>query len=104
MNFDNYKSLGICDVCGEKTDVVVCASTMGPISFAYCKSCFEKRLEPYWAMVSYISCAGKFPDDINELYQNHCRDILKELNISEEQFIKDVNNEIKEMRDYYEQN
>ena len=82
---------GICDVCGKKAEVVVCASTMGPISFAYCADCLNKQLEPYWAMVSYIAGAGNFPEDISEDYQKLCRHILKELKIKEEQFIKDVN-------------
>lgn len=100
MTFKDYKLPGTCDVCGKETDVVVCASTMGAISFAYCEDCFNKQLEPYWAMVSYISCAGKFPDDINEGYQKHCRNILKELNISEQQFINDVNKSINELKMY----
>lgn len=86
-----------CDVCGKETEVFVCASSMGAISFAYCKVCLTQGLEPYWAMVSYIACAGKFPDDINESYQKRVRYILKKLNISEEQFVKDVNNCIKEV-------
>ena len=45
-------------------------------------------------MVAYISCAGRFPKDINETYQKHCRRILEGLNISEEQFIKDVDKSI----------
>lgn len=100
MGFDDFKFYGKCDVCGKKTDVVVCASTMGAISFAYCKNCLQKGLEPYWAMVSYISCAGKFPDDINESYQELCRNILKELNISEEKFIEDVNESAKRLNMY----
>lgn len=100
MSFEDYKHHGKCDVCGEETDVVVCASTMGAISFAYCKECLFKRLEPYWAMVAYISCAGNFPDDINADYQELCRHILKELNISEEKFIEDVNKSIEEMFNY----
>jgi transcription elongation factor Elf1 len=102
MTFKDYKLPGTCDVCGKETDVVVCASTMGAISFAYCEDCFNKQLEPYWAMVSYISCAGKFPNDINEDYQELCRNILKGLGKTEEQFIKDVDNAIQEMHDYFE--
>ena len=80
-----------CDVCGKEGEIIVCASSMGAISFGYCIDCFNKGLEPYWAMVAYISGAGKFPEDINQAYQNLVREILKGLNISEEQFIKDVN-------------
>lgn len=81
---------GICDVCGTKTNVVVCSSAFGAISHAYCKDCLKNYLEPYGTMVAYISSAGLFPDDINEDYQKLCRHILKELDIPEEKFIKDV--------------
>jgi len=82
--------IGKCDVCGKEEEIYVRSSTMGAISFAYCKDCLQKGLEPYNAVVAYISCVGRFPDDINENYQNYVRNILKELGISEEQFIKDV--------------
>jgi len=85
---------GKCDVCGKETEIYVCASTMGAVSFGYCKDCLMKGLEPYWAMVAYISCAGKFPEDINEQYQNRVKYILKGLNVSEEKFIEDVNKSI----------
>lgn len=88
--FEKYARPGTCDVCGKKTDVVVCCSAFGAISYTYCKDCFDNGLEPYDAMVSYIGCAGFFPDDINMTYQKLCRDILKGLNISEEKFIEDV--------------
>ena len=101
MKFEDLKHHGKCDVCSKETDVVVCASSMGAISFTYCKDCLNKGLEPYWAMVSYISCAGSFPEDISEDYQIHCRKILEGLNISEEQFIDDVNKANQEMNDYY---
>jgi len=103
MSFEDYKLPGTCDVCGKETDIVVCASTMGAISFGYCKECLQKGLEPYWAMVSYISCAGRFPNDINERYQLRCRDVLKGLGISEEQFIKDVDKAIKKIYEYFSQ-
>jgi hypothetical protein len=88
--FSELSRPGKCDVCGKETDVVVCASSMGATSYAYCEDCLNKGLEPYDAMVSYIACAGRFPDDINSTYQEHCRNILNELNISEDKFIADV--------------
>lgn len=94
--------MDICDVCGKEVEkICACASTMGAISFGYCEDCLRKGLEPYYAVVAYISCAGRFPDDINETYQKHVRNILKGLNISEEQFIKDVDKSIKKMDEYY---
>lgn len=102
MAFKDYCHDGKCDVCGVETKTVVCASKMGAVSFAYCEDCFNKGLEPYGVMVAYVSCAGRFPDDINERYRELCRNILKELNISEEQFIKDVDAAIKEIDDDYD--
>ena len=67
---------------------------MGAITLCYCKDCYEKELEPYGIMVGYIACAGKFPEDIHPTYQKEVRRILKELNISEKVFIKDVENYI----------
>jgi hypothetical protein len=94
---------GVCAVCGKETDVVACASSMGAISFAYCEDCLNKGLEPYNAMVDYIACAGRFPDDINAAYQEHCRNICRELNISEEKFIADVDKSMLDMCESYVQ-
>ena len=88
--FEKYSFQGTCSVCGKQTDVVVCASAFGATTYAYCEHCLSNDLEPYDAMVTYISCAGIFPDDINEPYQNLCRHILEGLGISEEKFIEDV--------------
>lgn len=101
-NFANMSHPGICAVCGKKTDVVVAASAFGATSYAYCKDCFGNYLEPYHAMVDYISCAGLFPDDINETYQVMCREILKGLGISEEKFIEDVKKAVEDEVAYYE--
>ena len=88
--FKEYSNPGTCAVCGKDTEVVVCASVFGATSYAYCEHCLSNYLEPYHAMVNYISCAGLFPDDINEQYQALCRHILNGLGISEEKFIEDV--------------
>lgn len=97
--FEKYSFPGTCSVCGKQTDVVVCASAFGATSYAYCEHCLSSDLEPYDAMVDYISCAGLFPDDINPQYQKLCRHILKGLGISEEKFIEDVK---KASDDFYE--
>ena len=101
MAFKDYCYKGKCDVCGEETEVVVCASTMGPISYAYCEDCLNKGLEPYRSMVAYVSSAGHFPKDINERYQKMCRNILNELHITEEQFIEDVDQAILDETEYW---
>ena len=93
--------LGKCAVCGKESEVEVCCSAFGAVSYAYCNYCLVNHLEPYGAMVADISCAGRFPDDINQQYQDLCRHILKELGISEEKFIADVEKSIKDMDDYF---
>lgn len=90
-----------CDVCGKDRETFVAASAYGPISFAYCKECLENRREPYGAMVAYISCAGRFPGDINEMYQEDVYRQLKLHGVSEEQFIKDVDISIEEEKRYW---
>lgn len=91
-----------CDVCGKETKIYVCASSMGALSLGYCKDCLEAGLEPYEIMVGYIACAGHFPEDINERYQQHVRNILQGLGISEEQFIDDVDKYIVRLQDVFE--
>lgn len=90
----SYGYCGICEVCGKKDYVTTVASRYGCCSHSLCKECLEKGREPYWNMVDYISCAGHFPDDINEEYKNDIRRQLDMYGISEEQFIKDVDKEI----------
>ena len=99
--FQELSRDGKCAVCGKEADVVVCASSMGATSYAYCEDCLNKGLEPYQAMVDYIACAGRFPDDINLAYQEHCRNILKALNVSEEQFVADVDKSILDLCEVY---
>jgi len=79
-----------CDVCGKEGETFVAASAYGPISFAYCKECLASGREPYDAIVAYISCAGHFPDDINDAYRRDVRKQLELHGVSEGQFIKDV--------------
>ena len=88
-----------CDVCGKERETFVAASAYGPISFAYCEECLASGREPYDAIVGYIACAGHFPEDINEMYQEDVRRQLKFHGVSEEQFIKDVEDCIREMYD-----
>lgn len=75
-NFDKYAYTGKCDVCGKETQVADCASTMGPVTLAYCKDCLESGAEPYSFMTAYISCAGMWPDDIRPEVQERVRRLL----------------------------
>lgn len=91
-----------CEVCDEQnTDCVVIASTFGPYSYACCSKCLSAKKEPYHAVVDYIACAGRFPDDINEIYQTEVRRQLELHNITEDKFIVDVNKAMKEMNEIF---
>lgn len=92
-----------CDVCGKEGETFVAASAYGPISFAYCKECLLSGREPYNAVVMYIAGAGRFPDNLSEEYREDVYKQLKLHCVSEEQFIKDVDECIeKYWKDYYE--
>ena len=86
-----------CCVCGKETECEVYSSLCGGFSAAYCKDCAVAGKESYKALVSYIACAGQFPEDINEEYQALVREQLKLHNVSEEWFIQDVKEEIKSL-------
>lgn len=53
----------MCDVCGSNARTSVCASAVGPISFAYCDKCLEDHAEPVGALAVYLSAVvGKGTD------------------------------------------
>ena len=54
-----------CDVCGKETNTVVCCSSCGAISFAYCEECLNVGREPYDALVGM----GLTSDCINKTYK-----------------------------------
>ena len=54
-----------CNVCGKETDTVVCCSSCGAISFAYCDECLNAGREPYDALVGM----GLTSDCINKTYK-----------------------------------
>jgi len=99
--FNEMSFTGKCDVCEKETNVVVCASSMGAISYRYCKECLNKGLEPYGGIVAYISCAGTFPDNINPEYVEYIRKLLKGLGKTEDEFILDVDKAIEGMNEWY---
>ena len=101
--FYEYNLDGVCDVCHKHVKVVVCCGGYGPISNAYCEECYSKGLQPYEVMVAYLSCAGRFPDDISPGYVKDVRRILAEMDIPEEKFIKDIDEAIEELNVYYGQ-
>jgi hypothetical protein len=98
-----------CDSCGcSVRDIDVVASAFGPITIGVCNDCLTTCKEPYNLMVNYISCAGRFPDDISDVYKREVRRQLKLHNKSEGEFIADVDKAIKEemefFKDYEERN
>ena len=101
-----HQKIESCEVCGA-TDVfgIVVCSTFGAHSFACCEACLVVDKEPYRAVVNYISCAGHWPQDINEMYQREVRRQLKLHNKTEEEFAHDVEEAIAEeqaaMIEYY---
>ena len=84
-----------CEVCGKYVDkLYYYASPFGPVSFGHCKECLEPCKEPYWAIVLYTAGAGHFPEDISDDYVKIIRRQLKLHDITEEQFIKDVETQL----------
>ena len=96
LNFDDSVFAGECSICKMKTQVCVVSSVFGGYSFTVCSNCLDKDLEQYDQMVSYISAAGHFPEDINDEYQQFVRYQLECMGIPESKFIEDVNTAIKE--------
>jgi predicted HicB family RNase H-like nuclease len=101
LTFEKLSHDGTCDVCGAQGKVVVLASSMGPISYAYCKTCCEKGLEPYAGMVAYLSICD-YPEGVRSEVMERVQGILKELGKTEEEFIKDCKAADEEYRQYIE--
>lgn len=95
-NFEDVCSHGICDCCGNETDVVVCGSSCGAISYAYCERCLNEGYEPYSGLVAYISSAisvgqeDNYKSNISEEFLVFIERNLKFHNKTEEQFISDM--------------
>lgn len=91
----------ICNVCGKEEECRSVCSCFGAESYAICQDCLESGKEPYKSMVHYIACAGRFPEEINHAYRAIVRRQLEVHGVSEEKFIKDVDNCINEMYAFY---
>lgn len=96
-----------CDCCKKwVTNTHAVASAFGAFTIGICDECALSGRDSYGLMVSYISCAGRFPDDINEAYREEVRYQLNLHGKTEEQFIKDVDDMNKDlmeaMKDYAE--
>ena len=96
-----------CDCCKKRvSNIHAVSSIFGAFTIGMCDECILSGRDSYELMVSYISCAGRFPDDINEAYREEVRCQLKLHGKTEEQFIKDVDAYDKDlmeaMKDYAE--
>lgn len=89
-DFEQCARPGTCDVCGRKGMVAVCASTMGPVSHAYCQKCLAAGAEPYNFMTAYIAATGEWPSGINPKMQARVRMLLAFHEKTEEEFSRDV--------------
>lgn len=88
-----------CDVCGKPAQAVA-ASAYGATSYAFCGGCLANGLEPYGGVVAYIACAGRFPEEINEVYRADVRRMLPLWGKTEEEFIRDVDEMIRRLEEY----
>lgn len=79
-----------CSCCGKEKEVFVACSMLGAISFAYCADCLNAGVEPYDALVDYISFAGAYPEDIQPDWLDFIKLNLEFYNKTEEQFKKDL--------------
>ena len=87
-----------CDVCGKEAETVVCCSSCGAISFAYCQECLNNGREPYDALVGM----GLTSDIINKTYkQRILLPSLKFFGKTIEEFDTDVENMDKKMNEYF---
>lgn len=80
-----------CVACGRlDTEGLVVCSGFGAFSDSICLSCISEGREVYQQVVNYIADAGRWPDDINETYQEEVRRQLRLHNKTEEEFAADV--------------
>ena len=85
-----------CGGCKKAEGSITVCSIFGAISYVLCEDCIRLGKENYSNMVSYISNAGHWPQDINEVYQAEVRRQLKLHNKTEEEFRNDVEEAIAE--------
>lgn len=91
-----------CAGCKKAEGITVVCSMFGATSFALCDECLREGREDYRNMVNYISCAGHWPQDINDTYQEEVRRQLKLHDKTEAEFAADVDEEIKRDLEFQE--
>ena len=85
-----------CAVCGAQAECLAVCGAFGAMTYSCCIKCLAADKEPYRNMVDYISAAGRWPEDINPMYQMEVRQQLKLHGIPEEVFKFDVDRAIAE--------
>lgn len=85
--FEDICHDGKCEVCGKEGKVAVLASGIGAGSFAYCKDCASRGLEPYGAIIAIYSSIGMTSA---EDFANKNEKVLKEFyHKSKEEFLNE---------------
>lgn len=73
-----------CDICGEPAIGVAC-STLGPMSFAYCKTCLNDGAEvPSIIAYTIAACGGR--DKVGPFVLNLIEPSLRRARITEQEF------------------
>jgi hypothetical protein len=79
-----------CGGCKKAEGTTTVCSIFGAISYVLCEDCLRSGKENYRNMVEYIANAGRWPEDINEIYQEEVRRQLRLHNKTEAEFAADV--------------
>lgn len=101
MTFEEYARPGTCEVCGANGLTVVCCSSLGAVSHAYCYDCWNDGLEPYGTMVGCVSGCGDSIDDVNESAQDIIRRSLSKIGKSVEEFNEAVAQANRTMEEFF---
>jgi hypothetical protein len=80
-----------CKACGaENVKGLVACSLFGAFTGTWCEECLRTGRDSYDLMVDYVASAGRWPDDINEVYQGEVRRQLRLHDKTEEEFKRDI--------------
>lgn len=85
-----------CASCGVLAECTSVCGAFGAITYSCCPKCLAVGREPYRNIVDYIASAGRWPEDINAIYQQEVRYQLVLHDKSEEIFKFDVERAIVE--------
>lgn len=95
----NLHDINKCEACGaENVKGLVACSLFGAYSGAWCEKCLSEGRDSYKFMVDYIASAGRWPDDINEVYQGEVRRQLRLHDKTEEEFKRDIDKMLEDFK------